>query len=146
MSSVCCLQPIVTKKGLTEIRCQVFAGCSLSQSLTELVPRLWPFLKHNIMSVRRAALQTLLTLLSSNDPQVRLTLLSSNLPQVRLTLWSSNLPQVRLTFPSSNLPQERLTLWSSNLPQVRLTLPSSNDPQVRLTLSVFQPSPGKACS
>ena len=61
------------KKPATEIKYIVCAVCSLSQSLTELVPRLWPFLKHNIMSVRRAALQTLLTLLSSNDPQVRLT-------------------------------------------------------------------------
>lgn len=39
----------------------------LSQSLSEFVPRLWPFLRHNIVSVRRAALQTLLSLLSSNS-------------------------------------------------------------------------------
>lgn len=43
-------------------------GC-LMQSLTELVPRLWPFLRHNIVSVRRNALQTLLTLVSASEPQ-----------------------------------------------------------------------------
>lgn len=32
-------------------------------SLTELVPRLWPFFRHNIKSVRLAALETLQTLL-----------------------------------------------------------------------------------
>lgn len=32
-------------------------------SLTELVPRLWPFFRHNIKSVRLAALETLKTLL-----------------------------------------------------------------------------------
>lgn len=32
-------------------------------SLTELVPRLWPFLRHTIKSVRLAALKTLKTLL-----------------------------------------------------------------------------------
>lgn len=31
--------------------------------LTELVPRLWPFFRHNIKSVRLAALETLQTLL-----------------------------------------------------------------------------------
>lgn len=31
--------------------------------LTELVPRLWPFFRHNIKSVRLAALETLKTLL-----------------------------------------------------------------------------------
>lgn len=35
-------------------------------SLTELVPRLWPFLRHNIKSVRLAALETLKTLLVGN--------------------------------------------------------------------------------
>ncbi|KAL8593219.1 hypothetical protein ACOMHN_009874 [Nucella lapillus] len=51
----------------------------LSQSLSEFVPRLWPFLRHNIVSVRRAALQTLLSLLSSNstNPQVHNTSLSA---------------------------------------------------------------------
>ncbi|KAK7113585.1 hypothetical protein V1264_012846 [Littorina saxatilis] len=43
---------------------------NLSQSLTDLVPRLWPFLKHNIASVRRATLDTMLTLLSSSAPQL----------------------------------------------------------------------------
>ncbi|TNN37598.1 TATA-binding protein-associated factor 172 [Liparis tanakae] len=37
------------------------------QSLTVLVPRVWPFLRHTISSVRRAALETLFTLLSKAD-------------------------------------------------------------------------------
>ncbi|XP_076831393.1 TATA-binding protein-associated factor 172 isoform X2 [Brachyhypopomus gauderio] len=41
--------------------------CSMSQSLTVLVPRVWPFLRHTIASVRRAALETLFTLLSKAD-------------------------------------------------------------------------------
>uniref|UniRef100_A0A3Q3JAF2 BTAF1 RNA polymerase II, B-TFIID transcription factor-associated n=1 Tax=Monopterus albus TaxID=43700 RepID=A0A3Q3JAF2_MONAL len=41
--------------------------CSMQQSLTVLVPRLWPFLRHTISSVRRAALETLFTLLSRAD-------------------------------------------------------------------------------
>uniref|UniRef100_A0A8C5E6B9 BTAF1 RNA polymerase II, B-TFIID transcription factor-associated n=1 Tax=Gouania willdenowi TaxID=441366 RepID=A0A8C5E6B9_GOUWI len=41
--------------------------CSIQQSLTVLVPRVWPFLRHTISSVRRAALETLLTLLSKAD-------------------------------------------------------------------------------
>uniref|UniRef100_H3CEF8 B-TFIID TATA-box binding protein associated factor 1 n=1 Tax=Tetraodon nigroviridis TaxID=99883 RepID=H3CEF8_TETNG len=41
--------------------------CSMQQSLTVLVPRVWPFLRHTISSVRRAALQTLFTLLSKAD-------------------------------------------------------------------------------
>lgn len=44
--------------------CSLF---SLQQSLTVLVPRVWPFLRHTISSVRRAALQTLFTLLSKAD-------------------------------------------------------------------------------
>ena len=32
-----------------------------------LVPRLWPFLRHNIGSVRRASLETLRTLVSDRD-------------------------------------------------------------------------------
>lgn len=32
-----------------------------------LVPRVWPFLRHTISSVRRAALETLFTLLSKAD-------------------------------------------------------------------------------
>ena len=49
---------------------------SLMNSLTTLTPRLWPFLRHNIVSVRRAALETLLTLLtlhtgSSNNGEVK---------------------------------------------------------------------------
>ena len=35
-------------------------------SLSVLVPRLWPFLRHTIKSVRSAALKTLQTLLISN--------------------------------------------------------------------------------
>lgn len=35
-------------------------------SLTELVPRLWPFFRHNIKSVRLAALGTIKTLLVGN--------------------------------------------------------------------------------
>ncbi|XP_054654807.1 TATA-binding protein-associated factor 172 isoform X1 [Dunckerocampus dactyliophorus] len=41
--------------------------CSMQQSLTVLVPRVWPFLRHTISSVRRAALETLFTLLSKSD-------------------------------------------------------------------------------
>ncbi|XP_037321187.2 TATA-binding protein-associated factor 172 [Pungitius pungitius] len=41
--------------------------CSMQQSLTVLVPRVWPFLRHTISSVRRAALETLYTLLSKYD-------------------------------------------------------------------------------
>ncbi|XP_037533534.1 TATA-binding protein-associated factor 172 [Nematolebias whitei] len=41
--------------------------CSLQQSLTVLVPRVWPFLRHTISSVRKAALETLHTLLSKAD-------------------------------------------------------------------------------
>lgn len=40
---------------------------SMQQSLTVLVPRVWPFLRHTISSVRRAALETLFTLLSKAD-------------------------------------------------------------------------------
>ncbi|XP_012935979.1 TATA-binding protein-associated factor 172 [Aplysia californica] len=39
----------------------------MTASLTALTPRLWPFLRHNIMSVRKAALETLLTLLNLHD-------------------------------------------------------------------------------
>uniref|UniRef100_A0A673CE02 BTAF1 RNA polymerase II, B-TFIID transcription factor-associated n=1 Tax=Sphaeramia orbicularis TaxID=375764 RepID=A0A673CE02_9TELE len=49
--------------------------CSMQQSLTVLVPRVWPFLRHTISSVRRAALETLFTLLSKAD-QVWMELLS----------------------------------------------------------------------
>lgn len=38
--------------------------------LSQLVPRLWPFLWHNITSVRRATLKTLSTLLSKSSEQV----------------------------------------------------------------------------
>ncbi|KAH0623625.1 hypothetical protein JD844_006574, partial [Phrynosoma platyrhinos] len=41
--------------------------CSIQQSLTDLVPRVWPFLHHTISSVRKAALETLFTLLSTQD-------------------------------------------------------------------------------
>lgn len=40
---------------------------SIQQSLTILVPRVWPFLRHTICSVRKAALETLFTLLSTQD-------------------------------------------------------------------------------
>ena len=36
------------------------------ESLSSVVPRLWPFLRHNILSVRRAALQTLNTILATH--------------------------------------------------------------------------------
>uniref|UniRef100_A0A8C3AU39 B-TFIID TATA-box binding protein associated factor 1 n=1 Tax=Cyclopterus lumpus TaxID=8103 RepID=A0A8C3AU39_CYCLU len=49
--------------------------CSMQQSLTVLVPRVWPFLRHTISSVRRAALETLFTLLSKAD-EVWMELLS----------------------------------------------------------------------
>ncbi|CAL1527403.1 unnamed protein product, partial [Lymnaea stagnalis] len=38
--------------------------------LTELTPRLWPFLRHNIVSVRRAALETFYTLLNMHNGEV----------------------------------------------------------------------------
>uniref|UniRef100_A0A8C5MZY2 B-TFIID TATA-box binding protein associated factor 1 n=1 Tax=Leptobrachium leishanense TaxID=445787 RepID=A0A8C5MZY2_9ANUR len=41
--------------------------CNIQQSLTVLVPRVWPFLRHTISSVRKAALETLHTLLSTRD-------------------------------------------------------------------------------
>lgn len=41
--------------------------CNMQQSLTVLVPRVWPFLRHTISSVRKAALDTLFTLLSKAD-------------------------------------------------------------------------------
>lgn len=34
-------------------------------SLSNVVPRLWPFLRHNILSVRKATLQTLKTILET---------------------------------------------------------------------------------
>uniref|UniRef100_A0A8C6ULC0 BTAF1 RNA polymerase II, B-TFIID transcription factor-associated n=1 Tax=Neogobius melanostomus TaxID=47308 RepID=A0A8C6ULC0_9GOBI len=40
---------------------------SMQESLTVLVPRVWPFLRHTISSVRRAALETLFTLLSKAE-------------------------------------------------------------------------------
>ncbi|GFO18592.1 TATA-binding protein-associated factor 172-like [Plakobranchus ocellatus] len=39
----------------------------ITDSLTQLTPRLWPFLRHSIVSVRKAALETLLTLLTFSD-------------------------------------------------------------------------------
>ncbi|XP_062319885.1 TATA-binding protein-associated factor 172 [Osmerus eperlanus] len=48
--------------------------CSMQQSLTVLVPRVWPFLRHTISSVRRAALETLYTLLSKADQSCALWL------------------------------------------------------------------------
>uniref|UniRef100_A0A3Q2QZV1 BTAF1 RNA polymerase II, B-TFIID transcription factor-associated n=1 Tax=Fundulus heteroclitus TaxID=8078 RepID=A0A3Q2QZV1_FUNHE len=39
----------------------------IEQSLTVLVPRVWPFLRHTISSVRKAALETLYTLLSKAE-------------------------------------------------------------------------------
>ncbi|XP_068114094.1 TATA-binding protein-associated factor 172 [Hyperolius riggenbachi] len=41
--------------------------CNVQQTLTILVPRVWPFLRHTISSVRKAALETLCTLLSTQD-------------------------------------------------------------------------------
>lgn len=41
--------------------------CNIQHSLTILVPRVWPFLRHTISSVRKAALETLCTLLSTQD-------------------------------------------------------------------------------
>lgn len=41
--------------------------CSVEQTLTVLVPRVWPFLHHTISSVRKAALETLYTLLLTQD-------------------------------------------------------------------------------
>lgn len=38
--------------------------------LTELIPRLWPFLRHNIASVRKSALETFYTLLNLDNTQV----------------------------------------------------------------------------
>ncbi|XP_078455706.1 TATA-binding protein-associated factor 172 [Lampetra fluviatilis] len=42
---------------------------SMQQSFTVLVPRVWPFLRHNSSSVRKAALETLNTILSTQDSQ-----------------------------------------------------------------------------
>ncbi|XP_050390117.1 TATA-binding protein-associated factor 172 [Patella vulgata] len=42
---------------------------STSQALSELTPRLWPFFRHNILSVRKAALETFYTLLNIPDQQ-----------------------------------------------------------------------------
>ena len=39
------------------------------ESLSLLVTRLWPFLGHNICSVRQSCIKTLLALLSGNDNQ-----------------------------------------------------------------------------
>ncbi|KAM7432717.1 btaf1 RNA polymerase II [Porites harrisoni] len=47
-------------------------GATSTMSLTELVPRLWPFFRHNIKSVRLAALDTLKTLLVGNRKQNKL--------------------------------------------------------------------------
>ncbi|XP_025773591.1 TATA-binding protein-associated factor 172 [Puma concolor] len=79
--------------------------CSIQQSLTVLVPRVWPFLHHTISSVRRAALETLFTLLSTQDqvttvfnevtssfdlnPQV-LQQLDSKRQQVQMTVTETN--------------------------------------------------------
>ncbi|XP_063818105.1 TATA-binding protein-associated factor 172 isoform X2 [Pseudophryne corroboree] len=41
--------------------------CNIQQSLSILVPRVWPFLRHIISSVRKAALETLCTLLFTQD-------------------------------------------------------------------------------
>ncbi|XP_060070663.1 TATA-binding protein-associated factor 172-like isoform X2 [Ylistrum balloti] len=41
----------------------------LTTPLTDLVPRLWPFLRHNIASVRKSALQTFSTLLDIESVQ-----------------------------------------------------------------------------
>nr|XP_054762418.1 TATA-binding protein-associated factor 172-like [Lytechinus pictus] len=43
---------------------------SLSQPLGVMVQRLWPFMRHNIGSVRRAVLDTLHTLLCTENPQM----------------------------------------------------------------------------
>ncbi|XP_033118487.1 TATA-binding protein-associated factor 172-like [Anneissia japonica] len=48
----------------------VHQKCFHTQSLGELIPRLWPFLSHTILSVRKAALQTLLTLLKADTYEV----------------------------------------------------------------------------
>ena len=52
---------------------------SSSVELINLVPRLWPFLGHNINSVRRSSLQALVTLLSLGDVS------TSNGPQTEAT-------------------------------------------------------------
>lgn len=39
----------------------------ISHSLTTLIPRLYPFFRHTITSVRSAVLNTLLTFLGMND-------------------------------------------------------------------------------
>ncbi|GAB1607432.1 TATA-binding protein-associated factor 172-like [Argonauta hians] len=69
--------------------------CS-DHSLVELVPRLWPFLRHNISTVRKASLQTFHTLLilehSKNHPKNwLLPLLSDSLRHIfQRTLLESN--------------------------------------------------------
>lgn len=62
-------------------------SCSIQQSLTVLVPRVWPFLHHTISSVRKAALETLFTLLSTQD-QVRIRVISVLLWCILECAWS----------------------------------------------------------
>lgn len=62
-------------------------SCSIQQSLTVLVPRVWPFLHHTISSVRKAALETLFTLLSTQD-QVRIRVINVLLWCILEYTWS----------------------------------------------------------
>ncbi|KAK9400724.1 hypothetical protein NXF25_011438 [Crotalus adamanteus] len=59
------LVPVV--ESLVHLQPEKVQRCSNQQSLTVLVPRVWPFLHHTISSVRKAALETLFTLLSTQD-------------------------------------------------------------------------------
>ncbi|XP_046551692.1 LOW QUALITY PROTEIN: TATA-binding protein-associated factor 172-like [Haliotis rubra] len=47
------------------------ATATVAESLSQLTPRLFPFLRHNIVSVRRADLQTLSTLLTIATPDTK---------------------------------------------------------------------------
>nr|XP_023679976.1 TATA-binding protein-associated factor 172 [Paramormyrops kingsleyae] len=57
--------PVTMRLAANVLLC--FLSSSIQQSLTVLVPRVWPFLRHTISSVRKAALETLFTLLSKAD-------------------------------------------------------------------------------
>ena len=50
----------------------------LGPPLNVLVQRLWPFMRHNISSVRKAVLETLHTLLRTDNPQVWINLKKKN--------------------------------------------------------------------
>ena len=70
---VCCITSYVDGQSrhcpiLSSSNCALFACCfHRPQPLSEVVPRLWPFLCHSTSSVRRATLQTLRTLTTQRN-------------------------------------------------------------------------------